>query len=398
MRRLQGTGTRAGEGPRVALVTNVMAHYRVSCFERLAARLPGRITFFLLAEEMEHRRYVLAARGAGGGIGASESLPVSVLRERRRWRRPPFDDVHWNDVRPVTRGAFDVLILSGWSEPTFLLLWLHHLMRRTRVLFWCESTARDFPRRWAREAVKRVLLRAAAGCIVPGRRSGEYCRQLGVPEERLFVAPNATDRDFFRRRAERLAPRRGSLRRELNLEGLSLLFVGRLVESLKGVAVLLRAVAALESRGLAVTLSLAGDGPDRRRYEALAAELGCRDVRFLGILDHEALCLHYAAADVLVLPSRSEPWGFVLNEGMEFGLPLVVSDAVGAGPDLVRPGENGYRVPAGDVPELAAALNRMAGDRALRHGMGRASRALIEDYSPESWARGVLRAIRAMAG
>ncbi len=81
---------------------------------------------------------------------------------------------------------------------------------------------------------------------------------------------------------------------------------------------------------------------------------------------------------------------------MEFGLPLVVSDAVGAGPDLVR--DNGFIVPAGDVAALAEALERLAADEDLRRRMGRSSRVLIEKYSPERWVRGVLRAVRAVTG
>ncbi len=387
-------------GPRLALVTNVLAHYRRRCFERLDERLSGRVTFFLLTDAMAHRSYVLAGQGerpagdAAGGGGPN----VVTLKQGWRRRRPPYDDSHWNAVGPVMRGGYDVLILGGWSEPTYLWLWLRHLLRRTKVLFWVESTARDFGRRWPQEAVKRLLLRRAAGCIVPGKRAGEYCRQLGMHDDRIFVAPNATDRAYFRRQAESLAPRREELRHELGLECLNLLFVGRLVESMKGVASLLQAVADLESRGLEVTLSIAGDGPDRDRYETLASELGCRDVRFLGSLGHDELCRHYAAADVLVLPSRSEPWGFVLNEAMEFALPLVVSDAVGAGADLVREGENGLVVPVGDVPALAAALTKLAGDEALRQRMGRASRALVEGFTPERWAAGVVAAVETVTG
>jgi len=375
--------------PRVALVTNVLSHYRVPCFRRLAELLPGAVTFYLLAGGMEHRRYVLA-----DGDG---DLPAVTL-SGRRFRRPPQDDLHWNDVGPLLRARPEVLILGGWSEPTFLHLWLRHLVRRSRVLFWIESTAADRSRRGGRELSKRILLRGAAGCVVPGRRAGEYCRRLGVPAERIFTAPNAVDRSYFRSRAEELLPRRGELRRELGVAGNAthFLFVGRLVESIKGVAALIRAVAAVAEGGTPAELTVVGDGPDAGSYRTLAGELGA-PVRFLGTLDHDALCRCYAAADILVLPSRSEVWGLVLNEGMEFGLPLVVSDAVGAGPDLVHPGVNGRVVPAGDADALAEALVDLAADPEARHRMGRASRSIVEGYSPEGWAEGMLRAVRSVA-
>lgn len=375
--------------PRVALLTNVMAHYRVPCFRRLSELLGGQVTFFFLARKMSHRMYVMAGRW--GGFDA-------VTLPGLRWRRGEHDDCHLNDIRPVVGGRYSALILGAWDEPTYLVLWAWAVARGKRLLFWTESTAHELPRARQKELLKRMLLGKATGCIVPGRRAWEYCRRLGVAEERIFVAPNATDRDYFRSRADRLLPERQRLRQEAGVRRFAVLFVGRLVEALKGVSILIQALGKMEREGFPVTLLVAGDGPDRARYEALAVREGLEDVRFLGILDHEALCPCYAMADVLVLPSRSEPWGFVLNEGMEFGLPLVVSEAVGAGPDLVRPGVNGFVVPVGDVRALAEDLTRLARDEELRSRMGEASREIVQDFTAERWARGMVQAIEFAAG
>jgi glycosyltransferase involved in cell wall biosynthesis len=115
-------------------------------------------------------------------------------------------------------------------------------------------------------------------------------------------------------------------------------------------------------------------------------------------MDQAQLCRVYAAVDIMVLPSKSETWGFVLNEAMEFGLPLVITDAVGAGPDLVHPGENGFIVPSGDEPSLCEALEKLIKDPALRSTMGAASRRIVEHFSPENWAAGVVKAIETVVG
>ena len=371
--------------PRVALVTNVIAHYRVPCFRRLQEMMPGRVGFFFTAPRMDHRGYVLAP---------SPSQLAAMPLNGWSWRRPPHDDFHLSDPRPVLRGDYDTIILGGWDEPTYLLLWLWGVVRRRRVFFWVESTAKDSLRRGVKEKYKKALLARAAGCIVPGKRSFEYCRQLGMPAHRIFTAPNATDRGYFRERAERLLPQRTGLRREEGLKGLAALFVGRLVESLKGVSTLIKAAGLLQKAGEKVVLLLAGDGPDRKSYEEQIRVEGTKDVRFLGLLDHEKLCRYYALADVLVQPSRCEPWGFVLNEGMEFGLPLAVSEAVGAGPDLVREGENGFVFPVGDASSLACILQNFIKNEELRKEMGEASRTRIKKFSPENWAEGVVKAIK----
>jgi glycosyltransferase involved in cell wall biosynthesis len=133
---------------------------------------------------------------------------------------------------------------------------------------------------------------------------------------------------------------------------------------------------------------------DERRLRTLADGR----VRFEGARSRDALVSHYAAADVFVLPSRSEPWGMVLNEAAAAGLPLVATEESGAAHDLVEPERNGYRVPAGDVAALREALARLAADPALRARFGVRSRELSRAFTPEAWADGVARAASRAGG
>ncbi|HZQ08843.1 MAG TPA: glycosyltransferase family 4 protein [Anaerolineae bacterium] len=371
--------------PRVALVTNVLPHYRVPCFEALAERLPGQVDFFVLAEILTERYFVLA--------DAHPNLPVHVL-SGKAWAHPPFDDVHLNDPRPVLRD-YDLIILGGWAEPTFLLLWLLAQLRGTRVAFWIESTLYDGARDTWKESYKRLLLRRAGGAIVMGKSSAAYCEWLGLPRSRIFIAPNAGDSAYFRKQAASLLPRRAELRRALGVEGVVILFVGRMVEFYKGVSTLLSAQAELEKKNLPAQLVLIGEGADRAEYKRTSAELGLRSVRFENFMNHAALSRYYAAADIFVLPSRSETWGLVINEAMEFGLPIVTTQVVGAAADLVHP-ENGFVVPPGDVAALACALETLARNETRRQAMGECSRAIIAQHTPEAWAEHFARAVETM--
>jgi glycosyltransferase involved in cell wall biosynthesis len=272
------------------------------------------------------------------------------------------------------------------------------VLTQKKLIFWVESTAYEAFRSWPKERFKKFLLRSAAGCIVPGKRSLEYCRKLGMSEDRIFFTPNSVDRDYFRNQAEKLFPSKNTLRESANLKGFVILFVGRLVESAKGVSTLIKACGELERKGRKIALLLAGDGPDGGPYRELVRSEGLTDVRFLGFLNYEVLCQYYAMAHVLVLPSYSEPWGLVLNEGMEFGLPLVVSEAVGAGPDLVDPGKNGFVIPTGNASALAQVLEKLVEDENLRSKMGEASQSIIQNFSPENWANGVIKAINTVCG
>ncbi len=369
-----------------ALVTNVLPHYRVKGFECLAERLVGRIDFFVLTETMAHRNFVLA--------DAHPNLNVHVL-PGKAFARPPFDDVHLNDPRPALRDH-DLIILSGWDEPTFVLLWWLAQLQGKRVVFWIESNYQDGIRTTWKESYKRFLLKHAVGAIAMGKNSAAYCEWLGLPRSKIFIAPNAGDSDYFRAEAEELEPKRDELRQEFGFEGVVILFVGRMVEFYKNVSALLRAQRCLEEKNLPAQLVLIGEGPDRVMYEQLARELNLQNVRFENFMNRAQLSRYYAASDIFVLPSHSETWGQVINEAMEFALPIVTTQAVGAAADLVCDGENGFVVPPNDVDALASALQLLMQNATRRDAMGKRSREIISLYTPEAWADAFAGAVEKM--
>jgi glycosyltransferase involved in cell wall biosynthesis len=170
--------------------------------------------------------------------------------------------------------------------------------------------------------------------------------------------------------------------------------VARLVAD-KAHDVLVHAVAQAEDDRL--LLVLAGDGPERARLAALAEELAVRIV-LAGDLPRERVVEAYVAADVFALLSMREPWGVVVNEAAACGLPFVLSDGVGAARDLLRSGENGLLVPAGDASAAARALTRLASDRLVRLAYGAESRRIAAawGYGPsvEAFRQAVRRAVR----
>ena len=155
-----------------------------------------------------------------------------------------------------------------------------------------------------------------------------------------------------------------------------MLYVGRLSPE-KGVDVLLEA-----ARDLDADVVVAGSGPQEPELRAAAPA----NVRFVGHVERDDLPRWYAAADVLCVPSRSEPWGMALNEGAAAGLPLVATTAVGAAWELIEEGENGFRVPPDDAVALRATLAHLAGDEAARRRAGARSRERSARFVPDAWA------------
>jgi glycosyltransferase involved in cell wall biosynthesis len=115
---------------------------------------------------------------------------------------------------------------------------------------------------------------------------------------------------------------------------------------------------------------------------------------FTGFLKQTELWRAYVPADAFVLPSTDrETWGLVTNEAMLFGLPAIVSDRVGCGPDLVHDGETGFRF-SGGAEALADAMERLARDPAAARAMGLAGRRLVlEHYSMPTATAGLKAAL-----
>lgn len=156
--------------------------------------------------------------------------------------------------------------------------------------------------------------------------------------------------------------------------GLRLLFVGR-IEVVKGIPVMLEALAEARRRGADITLELIGDGPDRARLERAAGALGGA-ARFLGARGQGEVAAALAEADALVLASFAEGVPVVLMEAMASRRP-VVATRVGGVAELVEDGVSGFLLPPGVPGPLTEALLSLAVDPELRRRMGAAGRARV---------------------
>jgi glycosyltransferase involved in cell wall biosynthesis len=136
------------------------------------------------------------------------------------------------------------------------------------------------------------------------------------------------------------------------------LFSGSLIRR-KGVDLLARAFARVAADRPGVRLDLVGAGDLEPALRMRLAEFSNR-VRFLGFRHWPDLPACYHEADLLCVPSRYDGWALVVPEGLAAGLPVISSDRTGAALDLLQPGQNGWRVRAGSLTELAGALRQAA--------------------------------------
>jgi glycosyltransferase involved in cell wall biosynthesis len=144
-------------------------------------------------------------------------------------------------------------------------------------------------------------------------------------------------------------------------------------------------------------LVIVGDGEERAALQRQAAATGFSSIRFCGFRNQSELPRFFDLATVFVLPSRHEPWGLIVNEVMNAGRAVIVSDDVGAAPDLIADGVNGCVVPVGDVEALAGALRRVLETPGNAEAMGQRAFERIQNWSFEEDVQGLRRALEHVA-
>jgi len=368
------------ETTRITILTEIPAPFRVPLFNALAATTNVELDVIFLAQADPRRNYSVDE--------ADLAFRRRTLPGRSILRKPRWLIVNGRVASTLDELRPDVLVIGGWNQPTFWRAFTWARRHAIPVVVWVESTALDTrPSIGILERARRTAIERAAAFIVPGIASADYVRTLGARDEAIAIAPNAVDMRVFREAVEAARADRELLRSTLSLGRATLLYVGRL-DPEKGLDVLLHAV-----RNLDADLVVAGVGRDAERLRRSASA----NVRFVGWLEPQELVPWYAAADVFVLPSLSEPWGMVLNEAAAAALPIVTTTAVGAAMDLVEEGVNGYAVAPGDAEALERALRVLCEDEPLRASAGRRSAALADTRRPEDWASAVAELSRALA-
>lgn len=145
---------------------------------------------------------------------------------------------------------------------------------------------------------------------------------------------------------------------------------------IKGHEFLLRAIRMVRERGVAVKLSLVGDGMLRSELQALSESLGIAGaVEFLGYI--QGVDQRLAESDIFVLPSLTEGLSIAILEAARAGLPIIATN-VGGNPEIVRHDYNGLLVPSSDSAAIADAIVRLTSDRDLCVRLSENARATVE--------------------
>ena len=355
----------------ISIIAPTCFYYQTPLFQALAADPNINLTVFFCSDEGLSGRDVKAAYGADRSWGLGNELLTGYKSVFLRNQCPGgsylkslvglanFDI--WKILRETRPDA--VLIMS-WMNPTWWLTILACLKYRLPILFMTDSNinaerTKSAWKSWIkRQVLGKFLFPNISGFLCSGSANQQLYKYYGVPDDKLFQFAYSWGFKTLVEQAKDLKSQKTTLRSQYGVpqDAIVALYCGRLSPE-KGTLELLEAFKAVPNPKKA--LVLVGDGRLRNRMRNYVDANSLESVYFMGFQDRNQMGKFYALADFLILPSQKETWGIVINEALSFSLPVIVSDQVGAGVDLVVHRENGYVFPALDVKSLAGHISQM---------------------------------------
>ena len=348
---------------RIIFVTNYCSHYRLPVFEMLSERCGA--------------TFIFTRDGRSLGWNNYGSLTYALCTSK------------WRLMLTLLTKQYDILITNfpTWDNLPELLI---SKLRRRKLIFWSEEWHQ--PKTLTRKIVTPALKFMAKCCdaiVVCGSPQRAHMLSYGAKHNKIFQGPNASlvDKAYD---DSKVMP-------EINDKKV-ILYLGRLVRY-KGADYLIKAFAKIEKERNDVVLLVGGDGDFGAELERLCRQLSLRNVKFLGAVALQDRAYYYRMCSVFVLPSIWQPdyceaWGLSVNEAMQFGKPVIATDAVGAAFDLIEDGINGFMVKNADADSLYEAIERIISEPELERRMGLESKRIIEQgFTYEHMVKGFEEAI-----
>lgn len=355
---------------RILFITNIPSPYRVSFFGELGKSVD--LTVLYADDQADHTTRSAEWFIQGQGNYRSVFLKKRVLKVGED--SLCLDVIHW------LKQDFDHVILGMYSSPTTMLAMLW--MKLHGKPFWLEvdgGLIRQDSR--VKYLVKRMLVSAPSGWISSGKYTTKYLVHYGAKEDRVVEYPFTSLWEADILKSVPTAEEKRRLRETLGMgEEKIALYVGRFLPE-KGMDDLLEAAPALDRN---IGIWFVGGEPTKEHLE-FCREHDLSNVHFEGFRKKDALLDIYKAADLLVLPTKSDVWGLVINEAMACGLPVVTTDQCVAGLELIRDGENGYVTSVNDRDAMVEKIHAvLRGDHTR---MGENALETIRYYTFENMAR-----------
>jgi len=292
-------------------------------------------------------------------------------------------DKHFNlGIIPlILFNNYSLIIIGGYSFPTAILAILLCKLFRKRWVLLIDGLSLENHIKNIKYIIKLLLIRNAAGYLVPDEYHKNYINQnYKIDENKIFCTyPTTSDLNLFLVKYNNF--QKIKIRQSLNIpkEAIVILYVGRLIKE-KGVEELLSAYLNIirEPKRKDIYLVYIGYGPLFAKIQQECKKQKIENVRMLYNIPHKKLPIYYQSADIFVSFSYGDIWGYTIVEAVASGLPVITTNKVNSANNFVFDNINGYKINVGNTEQLKESLKMLAKDNILRQKFGNNSREIIE--------------------
>ena len=378
---------------KLAIIAPTCFYYQVELFRALSNHPRIDLTVYFCSEEALHASDVRIMYETNNTWGDESDLLYGYNYKFIPNRSPspsylkwPFGLMNVSIWDEINTSKPDAVILMSWMNVTWWIAIAACLRHNVPFFYLTDANVQaelEGPtwKKWLKKSfLGNIVFKLAAGFLCAGTANRMFYQFFGVPDRKLVPFAYSWGYASHLQSWDKMKSLRSKLRKEQGIpeDSLVILYCGRLSEE-KNFLDLVRAYERISSPNK--VLNVVGDGPLRETYEAYMDKYGVKSVFFRGFQSRKDISNHYATADLLVLPSRRETWGMVVNEAMCFSLPIISTFQVGAAHDLVKDGVNGFVYESGDVDALTKKIQELADmPDDERQTIGAKSRELIERW------------------
>ncbi len=294
--------------------------------------------------------------------------------------------------------APDILVINGWGlkESRASIKWCRK--NSCKVVLLSDSVRENRKRFWLLELYKKWIVRGIKAGFVAGTPQASYLEYLGVPREGIFAPGTCVvDNTYWIEQSKIIRQSANKIRKAYGLPEHYFLCVARFV-NFKNIPFLIKSYALYRKHAGkdAIDLVICGSGVEETKIRSTIKEYNLTSVHLHGFRQIDELPAFYSLASCFILPSSNfECWGFVVNEAMASGLPVLVSNMVGSAEDLVKNGENGFVFDPHDEFALARFMREITSNEDIAQKMGCMSLEIIAGHTPLVAADMFWRAVNA---
>lgn len=368
---------------KILAIHNILwSHYKARIFVGLHQKLQKQQIEFYVLQLAYSERSRLALKA---------DLTVHTYPHKVLFPAKAIEDIRTHEkisglLSQIIRYQPDILYLNGYYDPSYWVVLAYCKLKGIRIVLDFESNEISRSRIWWKEYMKIFFLRQCDGLACLGSKAAEYAMKLKVTPSKILTTKNVgVDNDALSAIYATEFPLRERRKTELGLPRYNFLYAGRFVER-KNLERLIRAFHHARKQSVEGNewgLILSGEGEEKEKLQAIANEYPAGAITFLEPCEWYEVPIRYTLADVAVLASTFEPFGFVTNEAMVYAMPVLVSERCGSAPDLVVDGYNGFQFNPFDEADLTQKLKNLMENTGKFAEWGANGRKIINEWSPE---------------